>query len=94
MCHSFAANTIFWMIIPKPQHVSLQSIAALLRPLGACAEFLNPEMVKRVLTDGIERSKLYVQELEEKDFKEKVSVSWHMIHVCIVLCVLVSLFFS
>ena len=37
-----------------------------------CAEFLNPEVVRNVLANGMDKSIKYVQNLEEKDFKEKV----------------------
>ena len=47
----------------------------MLKPLGMCAEYLNQEVVRSVLTTGMERSIQYVQNLEEKDFKEKVNTS-------------------
>ena len=50
----------------------LQSVASLLRPFGMCAEFLNPEVIRTILATGMERAIKYVQNLEEKDFKEKV----------------------
>ena len=50
-----------------------QSVAALLRPFGMCSEFLNPEVIRSILATGMERAIKYVQNLEEKDFKEKVS---------------------
>lgn len=40
-----------------------------------CAEFLNPEVVRDILTTGMEKSIQYVQNLEEKDFKEKVETN-------------------
>ena len=49
-----------------------QSVAALLRPFGMCSEFLNPEVIRSILATGMERAIKYVQNLEEKDFKEKV----------------------
>lgn len=52
--------------------VYTQTIAALLKPLGMCAEFLNPDVMRAELTTGMEKSIKYVQNLEEKDFKEKV----------------------
>ncbi|KAL3868453.1 hypothetical protein ACJMK2_041259 [Sinanodonta woodiana] len=47
------------------------SIAALLRPFGTCAEFLNADLVRVLLSQGMEKSIKFVQSLEEKDFKEK-----------------------
>ncbi|KAJ8306054.1 hypothetical protein KUTeg_016599 [Tegillarca granosa] len=51
--------------------VLTMSMAALLRPLGMCAEFLNSNTVQEILAPGMERCIKYVQNLEEKDFKEK-----------------------
>ncbi|KAH3849056.1 hypothetical protein DPMN_091445, partial [Dreissena polymorpha] len=47
------------------------SIAALMKPLGMCSEYLNVELVRKILTMGMEKSINYVKNLEEKDFKEK-----------------------
>ena len=55
-----------------------QSLAALLRPFGMCAEFLNPEVIRTVLANGMERAIKYVQNLEEKDFKEKVCITSYL----------------
>ncbi|XP_052775472.1 ubiquitin carboxyl-terminal hydrolase 24-like isoform X3 [Mya arenaria] len=57
--------------ILESDELDAPSIAALLKPLGMCAEYLNPEVVRKLLTTGMERSIQYVQKLEEKDFKEK-----------------------
>lgn len=54
-------------------------MAALLRPFGMCAEFLNPKIVTEILAPGMEKTIKYIQNLEEKDLKEKVaseSESW------------------
>lgn len=53
------------------EEMDAPSMAALLRPFGTCAEFLNPGSVSEILAPGMERSIKYVQNLEEKDFKEK-----------------------
>ena len=50
-----------------------QSMAALLRPFGICADFLNPNVMLDILAPGLKKAIKYVQSLEEKDFKEKVS---------------------
>ncbi|XP_062568779.1 ubiquitin carboxyl-terminal hydrolase 24-like [Saccostrea cucullata] len=47
------------------------SMAALLRPFGMCAEFLNPKVVTEILAPGMEKTIKYIQNLEEKDLKEK-----------------------
>ena len=49
-----------------------QSMAALLKPFGVCSDFLNVSVVPNILAPGMERAIKYVQNLEEKDFKEKV----------------------
>lgn len=54
--------------------ISFQSMAALLRPFGMCAEFLNPKVVTEILAPGMEKTIKYIQNLEEKDLKEKVLV--------------------
>lgn len=47
-------------------------MAALLRPFGMCAEFLNPKVVTEILAPGMEKTIKYIQNLEERDLKEKV----------------------
>lgn len=39
-----------------------------------CAEYLNVDIMKSKLTNGMEVAIKYVQNLAEKDFKEKVIV--------------------
>jgi len=43
-----------------------------LSPLGVCAEFLNPKVVTELLAPAMEKCIKFVQNLEEKDFKQKV----------------------
>ncbi|XP_063403289.1 ubiquitin carboxyl-terminal hydrolase 24-like [Mytilus trossulus] len=47
------------------------SMSALLSPLGVCAEFLNPKVVQEVLAPAMEKCIKFVQNLDEKDFKQK-----------------------
>ena len=49
-------------------------MAALLRPFGMCAEFLNPKVVTDLLAPGMEKAIKFIQNLEEKDLKEKVNI--------------------
>lgn len=51
-------------------------MAALLHPIGLCAEFLNPEAVKPVLAPGLEKIVTYIQELSENDLKDKVHTKY------------------
>ncbi|XP_060555692.1 ubiquitin carboxyl-terminal hydrolase 24-like isoform X1 [Ruditapes philippinarum] len=57
--------------ILESEELDAPAIAALLKPLGVCAEFLDKEIMKSLLTNGMELSIKYVQNLAEKDFKEK-----------------------
>ena len=52
----------------------VQSMAALLAPLGVCAEYLNESVVEPMLCVGIEKAVKYVQSLEDNELKEKVRV--------------------
>ena len=61
-------------------------MAALLRPFGMCAEFLNPAIVKDMLTPGMEKCIAYVQNLEEKDFKEKVRTNMDNVYIHTQIC--------
>eukprot|EP00105_Crassostrea_gigas_P001822 XP_011414140.1 PREDICTED: ubiquitin carboxyl-terminal hydrolase 24 [Crassostrea gigas] len=53
------------------EELDAPSMAALLRPFGMCAEFLNPKVVTEILAPGMEKTIKYIQNLEEKDLKEK-----------------------
>lgn len=53
------------------EELDAPSMAALLRPFGMCAEFLNPKVVTEILAPGMEKTIRYIQNLEEKDLKEK-----------------------
>ena len=48
------------------------SMAAILKPLGHCAELLNPKAVCPILTKCMERAVAFVTSLEDKDLKNKV----------------------
>lgn len=50
------------------------SMAAILRPLGNCAELLNPSAVCPMLTKCVERAVSHVTMLEDKDLKNKVRI--------------------
>lgn len=50
-------------------------MAALLKPFGTCAEFLNANVAKEIFSPGLETAVRYVKGLEENDFKEKVRIS-------------------
>lgn len=47
-------------------------MAALLKPFGICAEFLNSNVATEVFSLGLDKAIKYIQKLEEVDFKEKV----------------------
>lgn len=51
------------------------SMAAILRPLGNCAELLNPSAVCPMLTKCVEYAVNHVTMIEDKDLKNKVSIN-------------------
>lgn len=51
------------------------SMSAILRPLGNCAELLNPTAVCPMLTKCVDRAVTYVTALQDKDLKNKVNFS-------------------
>ncbi|CAL1529935.1 unnamed protein product [Lymnaea stagnalis] len=53
------------------EDVDILNMSLLLRPFGACAEFLSPTVMKAMLRPGMEKAVKTIQALEEKDFKEK-----------------------
>ena len=58
------------------------SMAAILRPLGNCAELLNPSAVCPMLKKCVEHAVNHVTMIEDKDLKNKVRIyknfeSWH-----------------
>lgn len=63
-------------------------MAALLRPLGNCAELLNPSAVCPMLTKCVERAVNYVTMLEDKDLKNKVSLPNHYILTVFIIYIL------
>uniref|UniRef100_A0A672T701 Ubiquitin specific peptidase 24 n=1 Tax=Sinocyclocheilus grahami TaxID=75366 RepID=A0A672T701_SINGR len=50
-------------------------VSALVQPLGVCAEYLNSSLVQPMLDPVIHKMITYVQNLEEKDLKDKRLVS-------------------
>ncbi|XP_067368392.1 ubiquitin carboxyl-terminal hydrolase 24 isoform X5 [Channa argus] len=56
-------------------HLSTQCVSALVQPLGVCAEYLNSSLVQPMLDPVIHKMIKYVQNLEEKDLKDKRLVS-------------------
>ncbi|KAM9762188.1 ubiquitin carboxyl-terminal hydrolase 24 isoform 4-T4 [Menidia menidia] len=57
---------------PTPLHLC---VSALVQPLGVCAEYLNSSLVQPMLDPVIHKMITYVQNLEEKDLKDKRLVS-------------------
>lgn len=55
----------------EEEELDVLSMAALLKPFGMCAEFLNPSVATEVFSPGLEKAVKYIQGLEENDFKEK-----------------------
>uniref|UniRef100_A0A8D3C8U7 Ubiquitin carboxyl-terminal hydrolase 24 n=1 Tax=Scophthalmus maximus TaxID=52904 RepID=A0A8D3C8U7_SCOMX len=56
-------------------HLPTQCVSALVQPLGVCAEYLNSSLVQPMLDPVIHKMITYVQNLEEKDLKDKRLVS-------------------
>ncbi|KAG2461370.1 UBP24 hydrolase, partial [Polypterus senegalus] len=57
------------------EDIEIASVSALVQPLGACAEYLNSSLVQPMLDPVIHKMITYVQNLEEKDLKDKRLVS-------------------
>ena len=61
--------------------------AALILPLGNCAQFLNDELVLPLVEPGLKAAVKYVQELGNDDLKQKVigalSVSNYVSNLCV-----------
>ncbi|XP_036376811.1 ubiquitin carboxyl-terminal hydrolase 24 isoform X3 [Megalops cyprinoides] len=57
------------------EEIEIGSVSALVQPLGVCAEYLNSSLVQPMLDPVIHKMINYVQNLEEKDLKDKRLVS-------------------
>ncbi|XP_064415907.1 ubiquitin carboxyl-terminal hydrolase 24 isoform X2 [Latimeria chalumnae] len=55
--------------------IELAGVSALVQPLGVCAEYLNSTIVQPMLDPVIHKMIRYVQNVEEKDLKDKRLVS-------------------
>ncbi|XP_013409431.2 ubiquitin carboxyl-terminal hydrolase 24-like [Lingula anatina] len=55
----------------KKEDLDAPAMAALFHPFGQCAEFLNEDVVKPLLANGLERVIQFVQGLSENDLKDK-----------------------
>ncbi|XP_073790154.1 ubiquitin carboxyl-terminal hydrolase 24 isoform X4 [Danio rerio] len=57
------------------EEIEIGCVSALVQPLGVCAEYLNSSLVQPMLDPVIHKMITYVQNLEEKDLKDKRLVS-------------------
>ncbi|XP_040263747.1 ubiquitin carboxyl-terminal hydrolase 24 isoform X1 [Bufo bufo] len=57
------------------EEIELAEVSALVQPLGVCAEYLNSSTVQPMLDRVIHKMIKYVQNVEEKDLKDKRLVS-------------------
>uniref|UniRef100_A0A3Q4I8Q2 Ubiquitin carboxyl-terminal hydrolase 24 n=1 Tax=Neolamprologus brichardi TaxID=32507 RepID=A0A3Q4I8Q2_NEOBR len=57
------------------EEIEIAYVSALVQPLGVCAEYLNSSLVQPMLDPVIHKMITYVQNLEEKDLKDKRLVS-------------------
>uniref|UniRef100_A0A671MWM0 Ubiquitin carboxyl-terminal hydrolase 24 n=1 Tax=Sinocyclocheilus anshuiensis TaxID=1608454 RepID=A0A671MWM0_9TELE len=57
------------------EEMEIGCVSALVQPLGVCAEYLNSSLVQPMLDPVIHKMITYVQNLEEKDLKDKRLVS-------------------
>uniref|UniRef100_A0A4W5NHA6 Ubiquitin carboxyl-terminal hydrolase 24 n=1 Tax=Hucho hucho TaxID=62062 RepID=A0A4W5NHA6_9TELE len=57
------------------QEIEIGCVSALVQPLSVCAEYLNSSLVQPMLDPVIHKMITYVQNLEEKDLKDKRLVS-------------------
>ncbi|XP_041125649.1 ubiquitin carboxyl-terminal hydrolase 24 isoform X3 [Polyodon spathula] len=57
------------------EEIEIGCVSALVQPLGVCAEYLNSALVQPMLDPVIHKMITYVQNVEEKDLKDKRLVS-------------------
>uniref|UniRef100_A0A8D0HGX1 Ubiquitin carboxyl-terminal hydrolase 24 n=1 Tax=Sphenodon punctatus TaxID=8508 RepID=A0A8D0HGX1_SPHPU len=57
------------------EDIELGAVSALVQPLGVCAEYLNSSVVQPMLDPVIHKMIKYVQNVEERDLKDKRLVS-------------------
>ncbi|XP_066548268.1 ubiquitin carboxyl-terminal hydrolase 24 isoform X3 [Amia ocellicauda] len=57
------------------EDIEIGCVSALVQPLGVCAEYLNSSLIQPMLDPVIHKMITYVQNLEEKDLKDKRLVS-------------------
>ncbi|XP_034271054.1 ubiquitin carboxyl-terminal hydrolase 24 isoform X2 [Pantherophis guttatus] len=57
------------------EDIELGAVSSLVQPLGVCAEYLNSSVVQPMLDPVIHNMIKYVQNIEEKDLKDKKLVS-------------------
>lgn len=53
------------------EEIEIGCVSALVQPLGVCAEYLNSSLVQPMLDPVIHKMITYVQNVEEKDLKDK-----------------------
>lgn len=83
LLNHFGAKNGFGMIQDAfEEDLDPVSMAAILRPLGNCAELLNPSAVCPMLTKCVEHAVSHVTMLEDKDLKNKVK------YIFCILCLL------
>ena len=72
----FGAKNGFGLIQDAFEREDLDPVAmaAILRPLGNCAELLSQSAVCPMLTKCMDRAVSYVSSLEDKDLKNKVKI--------------------
>uniref|UniRef100_A0A8C3TK63 Ubiquitin carboxyl-terminal hydrolase 24 n=1 Tax=Chelydra serpentina TaxID=8475 RepID=A0A8C3TK63_CHESE len=76
--HIFFAELGGFSAIQSKLHsedIELGAVSALVQPLGVCAEYLNSSVVQPMLDPVIHKMIKYVQNVEEKDLKDKRLVS-------------------
>ncbi|TRZ01275.1 hypothetical protein DNTS_030119, partial [Danionella cerebrum] len=69
-CSSYQKEPHGWLV-----DLVNRCVSALVQPLGVCAEYLNSGLVQPMLDPVIHKMITYVQNLEEKDLKDKRLVS-------------------
>lgn len=57
--------------IETAEKVDAPMLAALLKPLGICASYLNAKVLPKVFSDVFEKTLAYIQELTNEDMKQK-----------------------
>lgn len=75
LLNHFGAKNGFGLLQDAFENEDLDPVdmAAILKPLGNCAELLNPSAICPILTSSMDRAVKFANSIEDKDLKSKVA---------------------